>query len=303
MTYSEDLAAAKIAGRAWACICGAENPPAYDACHDCQRPSWTCAACGLVSPAALQVCRECGNSTAAESLGDEPAFEMSHLAWANLQIGPRRVGGHYDHGSEDTAYVVTAIEHGPRDTWPSWQITVRYTKDGRTTTHCTGWDPSRDRVLAQPPADVVIVSVGRLHDTELSEHADILQRATIALDLRHHFRDPHRVQDLRKLSAADKAVREAVINTPGVRQVLAATALQISGYLAGPSAAPITVVTQCAGGRHRAATAALALRAVVAGDVEQAAEFGLDGASRAFTCRGLNVELIHRDISRAVVQR
>ncbi|MDD9383126.1 hypothetical protein M8Z33_42070 [Streptomyces sp. ZAF1911] len=303
MTYFEDLTAAKAAGSAWACVCGAENPPTYDACHDCQRPSWTCAACGLVSPAALQACRECGNSTSAESLGDEPGYEMSHLAWAGLQIGPRRVGGHYDHGSEDTAYEVITIEHGPRDTWPSWQITVRYAMDGRTVTHCTGWDPSRDRVITQPPADIIIVSIGRLHDFERSEHADILQRATIALDLRHHFRDPHRAQDLRDLSAADQAVRQAVINTPGVRQVLAATALQISGYLSGPSTAPITVVTQCAGGRHRAATAALALRAVVAGDVEQATEFGLEGASRAFSFRGLDVELIHRDINRAVVQR
>ncbi|MEU2834898.1 hypothetical protein ABZ667_40755 [Streptomyces lavendulae] len=208
-----------------------------------------------------------------------------------------------NHGSEDSAYEITAIEHGPRDTWPSWQITVRYAMDGRVVTHCTGWDPSRDRVITQPPADIIIVSIGRLHDTERSEHTDILQRATIALDLRHHFRDPHRAQDLRELSAADQAVRQAVINAPGVRQVLPATALQISGYLTGPSTAPITVVTQCAGGRHRAATAALALRAIVAGDVEQAAEFGLAGASRAFSSRGLNVELIHRDINRAVAQR
>lgn len=303
MTYFEDLTAAKAAGCAWACVCGAENPPTYDACHDCQRPSWTCAACGLVSPAALQACRECGNSTAAESLGDEPGYEMSHLAWAWLQIGPRRVGGHYDHGSEDSAYEVTAIECGPRDTWPSWQITARYARDGRTATHCTGWDPSRDRVITQPPADITIVSIGHLHGIERSEHADILQRATIAVDFGHHFRDPHCIQELRERSATDEAVRVAFINSPGVRRILAATALQISGYLTGTSTAPITVVTQCASGRHQAATAALALRAVVAGDVEQAAEFGLDGASRAFSFRGLNVELIHQDINRAVVRR
>ncbi|WP_443080355.1 hypothetical protein [Streptomyces sp. SP18BB07] len=43
------------------------------------------------------------------------------------------------------------------------------------------------------------------------------------------------------------------MDTPGVREVLAATALQAQGYLSGPTAAPLTVVTQCAGGRHRAA--------------------------------------------------
>lgn len=42
---------------------------------------------------------------------------------------------------------------------------------------------------------------------------------------------------------------------PGVRQAFAATALQIDGYLAGPAAVPMTVVTQCAGGRPRAASA------------------------------------------------
>ncbi|MFH8737988.1 hypothetical protein [Streptomyces sp. NPDC017964] len=40
-----------------------------------------------------------------------------------------------------------------------------------------------------------------------------------------------------------------------MRQAFAATALQIDGYLAGPTAVPMTVVTQCAGGRPRAASA------------------------------------------------
>jgi UPF0042 nucleotide-binding protein len=66
-------------------------------------------------------------------------------------------------------------------------------------------------------------------------------------------------------------VRDTVMDTPGVRELLAATALQILAYLAGPSKAPITVVTQCAGGRPRAAATAMALHAVVSGDVEEAA--------------------------------
>ncbi|MFD5236081.1 RapZ C-terminal domain-containing protein [Streptomyces tendae] len=136
------------------------------------------------------------------------------------------------------------------------------------------------------------------------EWADVLQRATIALDLRRHFRDPHALSvDLRQLTAHDQVVRDTVMDTPGVREVLAATALQVQGYLAGPTAAPLTVVTQCAGGRHRAATTAMALRAVVAGDVEQAAAYGLADAAKPFADRDLVVDLVHRDLDKDVVDR
>lgn len=43
-------------------------------------------------------------------------------------------------------YEVLEIEPGPRLTWPVWQMTVRYDRDGRTTTHCTGWSADRDRI-------------------------------------------------------------------------------------------------------------------------------------------------------------
>ncbi|MEU5838610.1 RNase adapter RapZ [Streptomyces diacarni] len=157
--------------------------------------------------------------------------------------------------------------------------------------------------MTRPPADVTIVSVGRLHDDAEGEHADVLTRATIALDLRRHFRDPHVRADLRQLTAHDQAVRDTVLDTPGVRQLLAATAQQIEGYLAGPTAAPLTVVTQCAGGRHRAAATAMALRAVVAGDAEEAATYGLADTAEAFTGRSLTVDLVHRDLDKAVVDR
>lgn len=93
------------------------------------------------------------------------------------------------------------------------------------------------------------------------------------------------------------------MDTPGVREVLAATALQVLGYLAGPTAAPLTVVTQCAGGRHRAATTAIALRAVVAGDVEQAAAYGLADTAKPFAIRDLVVDLVHRHLDKDVVER
>jgi hypothetical protein len=222
--------------------------------------------------------------------------------WIDNQVGPRKVGGRYYNGYWGQEYEVLKIDDNP-DSWGPWEMTVSWA-DGRETSHCTGWDPKRDRVIAQPPQpDVTIVSIGRLHDGIEGEYADVLEHATIALDLRRHFRDPHVRADLRQLTAHDQVVRDTVMGTPGVREVLAATALQVRGYLAGPTAAPITVVTQCAGGRHRAATTAMALRAVVAGDVEQAAAYGLADAAAQFADRDLVVELVHRDLDKDVIAR
>ncbi|MCQ8194644.1 RapZ C-terminal domain-containing protein [Streptomyces rugosispiralis] len=303
MTYETDLAAAKRARRAWTCRCGADNPPHYDACHDCQRPSWTCASCGAVNAAVWSCCQECDGSIPDEAIGDrEEGFEMTWEEFVSLQVGPRRVGGRYDHGYADSEYEVLAIDRGPRESWPSWQITVRG-RDGQVREHCSGWDSRKDRIVAQAPADVTVVSIGRLHDDVEGPYADVLQHADIALRLTRHFRDPHVRADLRELTAHDQVVRDTVMNTPGVRQVLAATALQVQGYLAGPTAAPITVVTQCAGGRHRAATTAMALRAVVAGDVEQAAMYGLADSAKEFADQDVTVDLVHRDLDKDVVDR
>lgn len=57
------------------------------------------------------------------------------------------------------------------------------------------------------------------------------------------------------------------------------------------------------GGRHRAAVTAMALHAVVCGDVEQAAGYDLNEAAQAFADRDLVVKLTHRDLARPVVQR
>ncbi|MDG5807943.1 hypothetical protein P9869_35910 [Streptomyces ossamyceticus] len=151
MTYESDLAAAKRAGTAWGCTCGADNPPSFDSCHDCQRPSWTCAACGTVNNGGRSDCNKCGNTMPAEALGDrDEGFEMTYAEWINTQVGPRVVGARYDHGDDASAYEVLAIDRGPRRTWPTWQITVRYDRDGQDTTHCTGWNPAKDRVTDGP---------------------------------------------------------------------------------------------------------------------------------------------------------
>ncbi|MGC9478814.1 NUDIX domain-containing protein [Streptomyces sp. WG4] len=154
-TYETDLAAAKRSRTAWGCTCGTDNPPTFDACHDCGLPSWSCAACGNVNTCGRGDCNECGNTMPAELLGDrEEGFEMTYAEWIATQVGPRLVGGRYSHGDAASTYEVLAIERGPRPlgTWPVWDITVRYDQDGRETTHCTGWDARRDTVVAQPPA-------------------------------------------------------------------------------------------------------------------------------------------------------
>ncbi|MFF2927147.1 hypothetical protein ACFVTP_32885 [Streptomyces celluloflavus] len=168
MAYFDDLTHAQQQGTIWRCTCHAENPPHYDVCHECRRPSWTCATCHTVIPEAHSECTRCGGTTSLDTLtaddeGDEDP-ELSYGEWVAEQIGPRQVGGHYDHGREGSEYEVLAIDRGSRSAWRTWQISVRWDRDGRTTSHCTGWDPDRDRVVAEPPAPgAQIISVGRLH--------------------------------------------------------------------------------------------------------------------------------------------
>ena len=98
---------------------------------------------------------------------------------------------------------------------------------------------------------VHVTSFGYLHGFPPQAH--------ITLDLRHHFRDPHVRPELRHLTAHDQAVRDAVLTTPGIRDLLDALEAAVRAYLAGPTAGPVTVAVGCAGGRHRAATVAAVL--------------------------------------------
>ncbi|MEU7855222.1 hypothetical protein [Nonomuraea sp. NPDC049141] len=76
----------------------------------------------------------------------DTASTPEYERWVDEQIGPRQVGGRYDHGYEDSTYDVLAIERGPRDTWPIWRIQVRDQAGERW--HCTAWDPRWDRVVS-----------------------------------------------------------------------------------------------------------------------------------------------------------
>lgn len=126
-------------------------------------------------------------------------------------------------------------------------------------------------------ARVEITSFGYLHGTE--------PEARVKIDLRHHFRDPHVSPELRYLTAHDEAVRDAVMATDGIEELLQAATAMVEAFLAGPRQdEPVTVAFGCAGGRHRAATAAAVL------------------AERC-AARGLDVHLFHRDLDKDVVER
>ncbi|MFB7900020.1 ATPase [Streptomyces xiamenensis] len=122
-----------------------------------------------------------------------------------------------------------------------------------------------------------VVSFGYLHGTAPEAH--------LTVDLRHHFRDPHVSPELRYLTAGDQVVRDTVMATPGITTVIAGIHTAILGYRLGPSSpGEITVAIGCAGGRHRAATVAMAV-------------------AEQYETGGDSVTLTHRDLAKDVVQR
>ncbi|SEC16929.1 UPF0042 nucleotide-binding protein [Streptomyces sp. 2224.1] len=123
---------------------------------------------------------------------------------------------------------------------------------------------------------VEIASFGYLHAEPPAAH--------LTIDLRHHFRDPHVSPELRYMTAADEPVRNAVLNTAGVADLVDATATAVAAFAAGPSAGTVTVADGCAGGRHRAPTFAGALAERLRAD-------------------GYRVSVTRRDMHRPVVQR
>ncbi|MFD7555506.1 ATPase [Streptomyces sp. NPDC059835] len=118
-------------------------------------------------------------------------------------------------------------------------------------------------------------------------------------------RDPHVSPELRYMTAHDSPVRDAVMTTPGIKELITATVMQIEAFLAGPSASGrlVRVAAGCAGGRHRAGTVALALQAALTGDAATAAGLGIAGLAKPYVDRYLDVSLVHRDLDKPVVER
>lgn len=124
--------------------------------------------------------------------------------------------------------------------------------------------------------NVQIISFGYLHGEPPAAH--------LTIDLRHHFRDPHVSPELRYMTAADEPVRQAVLATGGISELVEAVARAVDAFAAGPSAGSVTVADGCAGGRHRAP--------VFAEELAQRLALG-----------GHTVSVDHRDIHKPVVQR
>ncbi|MFJ8040165.1 ATPase [Kitasatospora sp. NPDC096147] len=124
---------------------------------------------------------------------------------------------------------------------------------------------------------IEIVSFGYLHGAPP-------EGAHLTLDLRRHFRDPHVNPALREMNAFDEEVREAVLSTPGIAALVAATVRAVLAFHAGPVDAPVRIAVGCAGGRHRAPTFAGAV------------------AEHLFAI-GYNTRMSHRDLAKPVVQR
>jgi RNase adaptor protein for sRNA GlmZ degradation len=114
-----------------------------------------------------------------------------------------------------------------------------------------------------------IVSFGYLHAPAPAAH--------ITLDLRSHFRDPHINPAMRELTALDEEVVDTVLGTPGIRDLIDATAAATRAFLAGPSTGPLTIAIGCAGGRHRSAAVARELGSI------------------------LNATVTHRDLTQPVI--
>lgn len=131
-------------------------------------------------------------------------------------------------------------------------------------------------MTAANPAPVRIVSFGYGHGDAPAAH--------LTLDLRVHFKDPHVRPEMRELTAVHRKVRRAVLGTPGIKALLAATVRMVQAYDAGPSACETLVSVGCVGGRHRSAVAA-------------------DALARRLRRRGHLVTVEHRDLHLPVIKR
>ncbi|MEV5184231.1 RNase adapter RapZ [Streptomyces werraensis] len=126
-------------------------------------------------------------------------------------------------------------------------------------------------------APVRITSFGYLHEAAPAAH--------LTFDLRHHFRDPHVSPELRHMTAHDREVRQAVIGTPGIPALVEAISDAVVAYRHGPAGGQaVDVAVGCAGGRHRAAVVAEAIRTALADEDVAAA-------------------VVHRDLDKPVIQR
>ena len=123
---------------------------------------------------------------------------------------------------------------------------------------------------------VRVTSFGYLHGEPPAAH--------LTVDLRHHFRDPHVAPELRDMTARNSEVRRAVLDTAGVPALVEAISDAVVAYLHGPGGQAVEVAIGCAGGRHRAAVVADAIRTALADE-------------------DITATVTHRDLDKPVIDR
>lgn len=109
----------------------------------------------------------------------KPAGYTPGWSW----IGPQRVGGRYFCGYWREEFTVLSFQGSGNATG---MMTVRWAK-GNTTTHCTPWDPQRDRVVSQPPTAGIPSWIVMKTDADVStaiDAADTLGRLLSNLNTR-----------------------------------------------------------------------------------------------------------------------
>ncbi|WP_189244090.1 RapZ C-terminal domain-containing protein [Planobispora rosea] len=125
---------------------------------------------------------------------------------------------------------------------------------------------------------MVVSSFGYLHGEPIE--------ADVTLDARRQFRNPHDDPGMRYRTGTDSAVRQHVLNTPGVRAIIDNTvrlALDLFVEVADPRFRMVTIAVGCAGGRHRSVAMA-------------------EEIASALRSRGVGVDVEHRDIDKPVIE-
>lgn len=108
--------------------------------------------------------------------------------------------------------------------------------------------------------------------------------AVVVVDVREHFRDPHRDPQIRELTARDAVITARVLATEGVAEVVEGLIVTATGFVKGPVPRPALIAVGCAGGRHRSAAIA-------------------DEVVTRLRADGIAAAVSHRDIDRPVVKR
>lgn len=108
--------------------------------------------------------------------------------------------------------------------------------------------PDRRVVNTTVPA-LFLVSFGYLHLSTTLDGQPVAPAADRVEDVRYTLRDPAAARVLLDLDGYDPRVQQAVLNTPGARELLD----DLVADALSPSTWPRTFAIGCQGGKHRAA--------------------------------------------------